>query len=206
MSYWRYDLHQAYNFASRRTPLFKSRAADTTQEAAHLSTKRSKRWNGNLDSLAPEFLKEVMEKMEAYGDRVQFQSPGRPAKPSYQVINPTERKMGFDERHLLLRLNEDGNISDELTPIYAMEAVRAAMLRSGRPATRATPARRPASSKSPAAAPVIDTVEQDKYAYFKEHRETLPEGIAAYSQEISRLMKAGLSAEAAFQQIIDQHF
>lgn len=172
-----------------------------------MSTKRSKRWNGGLDSLDTDFLKEVIEKMQAYGDRVQFQAPGKASRPSYQVINPRDRKMGFDDRHLLLRLNDDGNIADELSPIYSMEAIRLAMTGAAKPAPRTRSPRGTSSAKrSTTAAPVVDTVEQDKYAYFKAHRDTLPEGISRYSQEISQLMKGGLTADVAFQRIIDQHF
>jgi len=178
-----------------------------------LSTKRSKRWNGELGSLAPEFLKEVIEKMQAYGDRIQFELPNKAPCPNYQVINPAGRKMGFDARHLILRPNADGNISDELTPAYTLEAIKAAMTGAGSAAGRSRPriagAIHGASAPAKRAAPVqqaADTVEREKYAYYKENKEALPDGIVKYSQAVSQLMRQGLSAEAAFDQIIKQHF
>ena len=180
-----------------------------------MSTKRSKRWNGELDSLAPEFLKEVIEKMQSYGDRIQFEQPNRAAAPNYQVINPTGRKMGFDNRHLILRPNEDGNIGHELTPIYTLDAIKAAMTgtrtstaRTSRPRASSTgrSTTAPATRSSAPAPAAVDTVERDKYAYYKENKEALPDGIVKYSQEVSTLMRQGMSAEAAFELIIKQHF
>lgn len=180
-----------------------------------MSTKRSKRWNGELDSLAPEFLKEVIEKMQSYGDRIQFEQPNRAATPNYQVINPTGRKMGFDNRHLILRPNADGNIGDELTPVYTLQAIKAAMTGAGTASARTSRPRASGASRSTTAsatrgsapAPAaVDTVERDKYAYYKENKETLPDGIVKYSQEVSTLMRQGMSAEAAFDLIIKQHF
>jgi hypothetical protein len=181
-----------------------------------LSTKRSKRWNGELDSLAPEFLKEVLGKMEAYGDRVQFEQPNKSPRPNYQVISQSNRKMGFDDKHLLLRLNEDGNVGELLSPEYSLDAIRAAMNGAGKkPAARSTTAaaRRPNTSGGvargapvTAAAAAADEVEREKYAYFKANREYLPEGIARYSQQISDLMRTGMAAENAFEAIVKQYF
>jgi hypothetical protein len=181
-----------------------------------LSTKRSKRWNGELDSLAPEFLKEVLGKMEAYGDRVQFEQPNRAPRPNYQVISPSNRKMGFDDKHLLLRLNEDGNVGDHLSPEYSLDAIRAAMNGGGKKPARSrttTVARRPTASggvtrSAPvsAAAAAADELEREKYAYFKANREFLPDGITRYSQQISELMQTGMTAENAFDAVIKQHF
>ncbi|UYO94868.1 hypothetical protein [Pollutimonas sp. M17] len=180
-----------------------------------MSTKRSKRWNGELDSLAPEFLKEVLGKMEAYGDRVQFEQPNKSARPNYQVISTSNRKMGFDSKHLLLRLNEDGNVGEQLTSEFSLEAIRTAMNGGGKkPAgsrastvVRRSGASGGASRSAPAAAAAaVDEVERDKYAYFKANREYLPEGITRYSQQISDLMRNGMSAENAFEAIIKQNF
>src|SRR5690606_26021405 len=155
---------------------------------------------------------EVIEKMQSYGDRVQFESPGAKRRgPYYQIINARDMKMGFDDRHLLLRLNADGNIADELSPVFTLDALKAAQLGTARkPASRssprgASPARRTGTSREAPATPV-DTVEQDKYAYFKSHRDYLPEGITKYSQEISELMRKGIPAEQAFDTVIKAHF
>lgn len=177
-----------------------------------LTTSRTKRWNGTLESLSPEYLKGVAERMESYGDRIQFELPGHAKQPIYQVINPSDRKMGFDGRHLLLRLNESGNVADSLSPIFTLEAVRAAI--AGRRSARSPGAVRssgPGRStvgvrRAAPAAVATDTVEQEKYAYYREHRDELPEDIAKYASEISALMRAGKSAEQAFSQVIAERY
>jgi len=182
-----------------------------------LNTKRSKRWNGSLDSLGADFLKDVIEKMEAYGANVQFEFPGNAQRPNYQVINKAGKKMAFDKKNLLMSLNTDGNVSDTLSGIFTLEAVRMAMTGGGaktvararvsRPSTASVSSggTRSRSAQAPAAEPV-DTVEHRKYAYFKENRDNLPDGIQKHSATISDLMHNGLSAEDAFSEIIKQHF
>ena len=181
-----------------------------------MSTTRSKRWNGELDSLTADFLKEVIEKMDSYGDRIQFEMPTKARTPSYQVINARDMKMGFDNRHLLMRLNDTGNVADEMTTTFSLEAIKAALANDGRkPSSRSTGTRsastssrspsKPRTSSSVAPTPV-DTIEQDKYAYFKANRDYLPDDIAKHSQEISQLMRGGMSAEQAFEAVIKTHF
>lgn len=177
-----------------------------------MNTKRSKRWNGNLDSLSADFLKDVIEKMESYGANVQFELPGNAQRPNYQVINNAGKKMAFDKKNLLMSLNSDGNVSDTLSSVFTLEAIKTAMkgggakpiarARATRPSTSGTASR---SSYAPVAQ-VVDTVEHDKYAYFKANRDFLPDGIQKHSADISALMKSGKSAEEAFKQIIEQHF
>ncbi|NYT63766.1 hypothetical protein H0A66_15720 [Alcaligenaceae bacterium] len=182
-----------------------------------MTTKRSRRWNGSLDSLSTDFLKDVLERMEAYGPNVQFELPGHSQRPNYQVINKAGKKMGFDKKNLLMSLNPNGSISDTLSAEFTLDAVKT-MIKGGgakaapRPrATRtSTEGASPRSTSSRASyvpvAEVIDTVEHDKYAYFKANREELPEGIQKHSGAISDLMRNGLSAEAAFNEIIKLHF
>ncbi|HEY9573359.1 MAG TPA: hypothetical protein VIR76_09585 [Pusillimonas sp.] len=181
-----------------------------------MNTKRSKRWNGELASLSPEFLKEVMGKMQAYGEQVQFQlpAPGKARSPNYQVINDRGMKMGFDERHLLLRLEADGNVSDNLSVVFTLDAIKQAIAGGGkkpaisRARTSGTTSTRTGGTSRSTTAPAVavDAVERDKYEYFKNNRDYLPEGISKFSQEISQLMRDGMSAEKAFEQIVGQHF
>lgn len=177
-----------------------------------MSTTRTKRWNGTLESLSADFLKAVLERMESYGEQVQFELPGHGKHPIYQVIGRGERKMGFDGKHLLLRLNESGNVAETLSPLFSTEAVRAAIAgRRGARTTTASASRAPSSAgttrgRTVAAAPVVDTVEQEKYAYYRAHRDELPDGISQHATEISKLMHAGKSAEEAFQQIVEQFY
>lgn len=183
-----------------------------------MSTNRSKRWNGELSSLTPDFLKEVIEKMDSYGDRIQFEMPSKARTPSYQVINARDMKMGFDNRHLLMRLNDTGNVGEEMSTIHTLEAIKAALANDGRKTTSRggtrgtsssssrTSSPRASSSRSTAPAVPVDTVEQEKYAYFKANREYLPDDIAKHSQKVSQLMQGGMSAEQAFEAIIKAHF
>lgn len=173
-----------------------------------MSTSRTKRWNGTLESLSADFLKGVIERMESYGDRVQFELPGHGKHPIYQVISRTERKMGFDGKHLLLRLNESGDVSDTLSAIFTLDAVQAAVAgkRAPRSAAKTTRSSSGNGVVRRRVAAVADTVEQDKYAYFRAHRDELPEDVVQYASEISMLMRAGKSAEDAFKQIIEQHY
>lgn len=177
-----------------------------------MNTKRSKRWNGNLDSLSADFLKDVIEKMESYGPNVQFELPGNAQRPNYQVINNAGKKMAFDKKNLLMSLNSGGNVSDTLSAVFTLDAVKTAMKGGGvKTAAKPRASRSSTASSSPRgsytpAAQFVDTVEHDKYAYFKTNRETLPEGIQKHSAAISELMKNGMSAEDAFGEIIKQHF
>lgn len=177
-----------------------------------MTTSRTKRWNGTLESLSADYLKAVMERMESYGDRLQFELPGHGKQPIYQVISSSDRKMGFDGKHLLLRLNETGNVADSLSAVFTLEAVRSAI--AGRRTARTATVTRGASPRSttttrrtvsaPAAA--VDSVEQEKYAYYRSHREELPEDISKHAAEISTLMRAGKSAEEAFGHVVAQRY
>lgn len=180
-----------------------------------MNTKRSKRWNGNLDSLSADFLKDVIDRMESYGANVQFELPGNAQRPNYHVFNNAGKKMAFDKKNLLMSLNSDGNVSETLSAIFSLDAVKTAMkgggaktvtrARTSRPSTSSGGSSASRSSYTPVAQ-VIDTVEHDKYAYFKANREFLPDGIQKHSADISALMKSGMSAEQAFEEIVKQHF
>lgn len=178
-----------------------------------MTTRRNRRWNGKLESLSADFLRDVMEKMETYGDRVQFALPGHAQRPNYQVINRADKKMGFDKQNLLLRLDETGNVADSMSTIFSLEAVKRAIRGEADPAavrSRSTTTRqsRSGSASSTRSRPAVDVdlVEQDKYAYFRANRDDMPEGIEKYSAAISALMRSGLSAEDAFRQVIQTHF
>lgn len=172
-----------------------------------MATRRSTRWNGELLSLAPEFLKDVIERMESYGNRVQFQFPGHAKRPNYQVINDRGFKMAFDSKNLLMSLNENGNVSDELSAEFSLEQVKQALI-TPPPAKRATRSRTGTTTRSRAAAarPEPDAIEVEKYNYFKANRERMPEGIQQYSSQISELMQSGKKAEEAFNEIIETYF
>lgn len=172
-----------------------------------MTTRRSKRWNGDLSSLSVGYLKEIAEKIQAYGCSVQFEFPGHSKTPIYQVINPSGRKMGFDGKHLLHSLNENGNISDTLSAEFSLEQVQQAMIA---PPPKATRARKSSSGggtvRKTAATVAAEQIEADKYKYFRENREQLPAGIQKHADAISALMSNGMSAAEAFDRIIEMHF
>ncbi|WP_269901316.1 hypothetical protein [Paenalcaligenes faecalis] len=167
-----------------------------------MTTRRSKRWDGNLTSLSVDYLKEVVEKMQAYGKTVQFEFPGHAKMPIYQVINQRGFKMGFDGKHLLHSLNENGNISDDLSAEFTLEQVQEAMKNPPAAAPRA----RKSSGAGARRAAVPDTVEVDKYNYFRENRDWLPDDIQYYADDISAMMRSGMSAEQAFASIVEEHY
>ncbi|HEY9280227.1 MAG TPA: hypothetical protein VIP51_09170 [Eoetvoesiella sp.] len=179
-----------------------------------LST-RNKRWNGNLDTLAVDYIDEIIERMVAYGNQVQFDLPGKGQRPNYQVMGNSGRKMAFDSKNLLMRPNENGDVSDNLSAIFTLDQIKAAKAYSGIKRTKPRAPRTTTASSAggavasrsaaPAAVPV-DTIDAEKYQYFKNNRDTLPEGIQKHSATISDLMRTGLSAEAAFGEIIKQHY
>src|SRR5690606_7476776 len=101
-------------------------------------------------------------------------------------------------------LNENGNVSDELSDEFTLEMVQQACVAPPPKRSKSTSASGSRRARTTVAAP--DTIEVDKYNYFKANRDTLPDGIQQYSTQISELMRAGHSAEAAFTAIINEHF
>ena len=170
-----------------------------------MTTRRSKRWNGDLSSLSVDYLKAVAEKIQTYGISVQFEFPGHGKMPIYQIINQSGRKMGFDGKHLLHSLNENGNISDQLSAEFSLEAVQQSMTAPPK-TTRARKSSSGGAVRKTAAAVAAEQIEVEKYNYFRANREQLPAGIQKYADDISTLMGKGMSAEDAFTTIIDQHF
>ena len=169
-----------------------------------MTTRRSKRWDGNLSSLSVSYLQEVAEKIQTYGVSVQFELPGHAKTPIYQVITKSGLKMGFDGKHLLHSLNENGNISDSLSAEFSLESVQQSMIAPPPKATRA----RKSSSSAPKTASAIaaEQIEMEKYNYFRANREQLPAGIQKHADHISVLMQKGMSAADAFNAIIEQHY
>jgi hypothetical protein len=160
---------------------------------------------------------DIIERMQSYGDRVQFDLPGKGQRPNYQVINTAGKKIAFDSKSFLLKPNENGDVSDNLSAIFTLAQIKAAKTYSGikvsspraRSSTSAgsgTRSNAGASRSAPAPAKVVDTIDADKYLYFKNNRDMLPEGIQKYSDQVGQLMRTGMSAEEAFEEVIKQHF
>lgn len=170
-----------------------------------MATRRSKRWDGNLSSLSVDYLNEVTEKIKAYGVGVQFEFPGHAKMPIYQIISKSGLKMGFNGKHLLQSLNENGNISDHLSAEFSLEQVQQSMIA---PPAKTSRTRTSSASgvRKTASAVAAEQIEVDKYNYFRANREQLPTGIQQHADEISILMQKGMSAADAFNAIVEQHY
>lgn len=170
-------------------------------------TTRSKRWNGKFENLSAEFLRAVLEKMNDYGDRVQFSLTGGSAEPSYQVINPQDKKIAFDNRHTLFKSEGDDFSGANATGIYTAEQVKAAIAgfapaSSGGRTVKATRA----GGTRISAARLEEQYATARYEYYRNNRQTLPPGITSHTDEITGLMKQGKSVEEAFDEVLRKYF
>lgn len=153
-----------------------------------------------------------MQQMVTYGDRVQFGQTAIDLRPTYRVINSSDKKMAFDGNNHLLHPKDDEFSDAALSGIYTLEQIRAAIVAGGfrsttgtrvtRTSTGTVRATRGSTLKSKAA----DLLNEEKYQYFKANASTMPEDIRTYSDEISGLMKAGMTAEQAFNDVIKRYF
>jgi hypothetical protein len=177
-----------------------------------LTTTRTKRWNGHIETLKADYLNEVMKQMDAYGDRVQLALSGPGQRPHYQVINPAGKKMAFDSNHHLLHPREDEFIAGNVSGVYTLEQVKIIAAGggvrigdggSGR-VVRAGSARSPRNTA--AVVKARDLVDTEKYDYFRANRATLPPTIGEHSTQITELMKKGIGVEAAFDAVIKEHY
>lgn len=171
-------------------------------------TTRSKRWNGKFENLSADFLKSVLEKMNDYGDRVQFSLTGGSAEPSYQVINPQEKKIAFDNRHTLLKSEGDDFTGANATGVYTADQVKAAIAGFA-PASsgggRTVKAARAGGTRV-SAARLEEQFATARYEYYRNNRQSLPQGITGHTEEITALMKQGKSVEEAFDEIVRKYF
>ncbi|HWZ47254.1 MAG TPA: hypothetical protein VNX00_03440 [Herbaspirillum sp.] len=177
-----------------------------------MTTTRTKRWNGHIETLKSDYLKEIMVQMDAYGDRLQLALSGPGQRPHYQVINPAGKKMAFDSNHHLLSQAEDAFTPGNVTEVYTLEQVKtiaaggsvriagsSRVTRTGNGITRTT-------RNTAAVIKAKDLIDVEKYDYFKNNRETLPPTIGEHSAQITDLMKGGKSAEDAFNEVLKQHY
>jgi hypothetical protein len=174
-----------------------------------LVTTRSKRWNGNFDSLPADYLKGVMEKMQDYGDRVQFSLMSGGPQPSYQLENAAGKKMAFDRNHHLLNPQDDEFVGVNASAVFTLDQIKAAIagVRPGAaPAARAPRAAAGSGSTRTTAAQLNEQFAAQRYEYFRNHRTTLPTAISAHSDEITELMKNGKPVEEAFNEVVKKYF
>lgn len=170
-------------------------------------TTRSKRWNGKFENLSADFLRAVLEKMNDYGDRVQFSLAGGSAEPSYQVINPQDKRIAFDNRHTLLKTEGEEFAGSNATAVYTADQVKAAIAGFA-PASsggRAVKTARGGSTRI-SAARLEEQFATARYEYYRNNRQTLPQGITGHTEEITGLMKQGKSVEEAFDEVVRKYF
>jgi hypothetical protein len=173
-----------------------------------VASKRTKPWDGKFDALPVEYLKGVLEKMNSYGDRVQFSRRSGPL-PNYQVINPADKKMAFDGGHHLLRADEDDFSAAHVTSVFSMDQVTA-MINGVRPVGEKTKTVRVVHTGRAGTRTTVRQVEDQfaaaRYEYFRAHRATLPPTIAEHTDEIATLMKQGKPVEEAFGAIVQKYY
>jgi hypothetical protein len=171
---------------------------------------RSKRWNGNFDSLPVDFLKGVMEKMNSYGERVQFSLVTGGGEPSYQITTPLGKTMAFDRNHHLLRPEGHEFAGANATSVFTMEQVKAAIsgLRasSGGASRTARVVRSSGGGTRTSAAKLEEQFAAQRYEYFRNNRQSLPPTITEHTEEITDLMKTGKSVEEAFGEVVKKYY
>lgn len=178
-------------------------------ESTTLATSRSKRWNGNFDSLPVPYLKAVAEKMADYGDRVQFSLVSGGAEPSYKVMNEDGKAMAFDRNHHLLHPQGEEFVGVNASSLYTLEQVNAAISGSGirtGTTTRARVARATGGGTRTTAAKLEEQFATQRYEYYRNNRSMLPSAISQHSNEIVELMRAGKPVEQAFDEVVKKHF
>jgi hypothetical protein len=174
-----------------------------------LVTTRSKRWNGNFDSLPTAYLKDVMAKMLDYGDRVQFSFVSVGGDPSYQILTTLGKTMAFDKNHHLLRVEGDEFAGANASAIFTLEQVKKGIAGLGVSSGRASGprvVRAGGGTGRTSAAKLDELFATQRYEYFKINRQTLPPTIAKHSEEITDLMKQGKSVEEAFGEVLKKYF
>lgn len=174
-----------------------------------LTTTRSKRWNGNIESLKADYLTGVIGQMSTYGERVQFALVTSGNGPRYQLTNDAGKKMAFDGNHHLHHPEEGEFAPGNATGVFTIEQVKLAKA-GGLKTTRSSSGSRVTRASGPrapsAATRAKDLVDTEKYEYFRNNRSTLPDTIGEHSTEITTLMRGGMSAEQAFGEVLKKYF
>jgi len=167
-----------------------------------------KRWNGDITKLSATYLNNVIEKMSAYGENVQFSVSGSVDGPNYQVINAAGKKISFDCANLLTHTEENEFTSKNSALIYSLDEIKAQLVKINTPVVKSsvTKSRKAASTASTrggsALAKAKEQIAIQKYEYYKTNRAALPSDIREHSEEITRMMESGMSAENAFTEAI----
>jgi len=166
-----------------------------------------KRWNGDVTKLSATYLKNVIEKMLAYGDSVQFSIIGSVDGPNYQVINTAGKQISFDSNNLLTHTEENEFAPKNSATVYTLDQIKTQLIKLTSPAVKTTASKsRRVTGTSPrggsALAKAKEQIAIQKYEYYKTNRAELPSDIREHSEEITRMMEGGMSAESAFKEAI----
>jgi len=128
------------------------------------------------------------------------------------VINAADKKMAFDSNHHLLQPDEDTFAAGNVSSVYSLEQI-AIIAAGGGVRVGATGRVVRASNGAPrtprnttAVKASNDLIDAEKYRYFKDNRDMLPPTIGNHSAQITELMKKGMAAEQAFNEVIKLHY
>lgn len=172
-----------------------------------MTTTRSKRWNGNIETLKSDYLTSVIGQMETYGEKVQFALVTSGNGPRYELTNSVGKKMAFDGNHHLHHPEAGEFAPGNATGSFTIEQIKLAKTGALKPARTSSRTTRARSPRGPSAATrAKDLVDTEKYEYFKANRNTLPDTIGEHSTEITTLMRSGMSAEQAFGEVLKKYF
>lgn len=175
-----------------------------------LASSKGKRWNGNVDTLPVTYLKDVMAKMLDYGDRVHFSLISGGPLPSYQVINPLDKKMAFDRDHHLLQPQAEEFVGANASQVFSLDQIKARIagvnLRPAAPSRSARVVSATNSAPRTTAARLEEQFAAQRYEYYKNNRGSLPADITKHTDEIATLMRLGKSAEEAFAEAVKKYF
>ena len=171
-----------------------------------MTTTRSKRWNGNFDTLPAEYLRGVMAKMADYGDRVRFSLASGGPQPSYQISNAVDKKMAFDRNHHLLQGQDEEFAGANASPVFTLDQIKAGIAGAGLHAANGPRTVRAGGGTRVSAEKRNEQFATQRYEYFRNNRQTLPPAISRHSDEITDLMKSGKTVEEAFDEVVRKYF
>jgi hypothetical protein len=179
-----------------------------------VNTKRHKRWNGDATNLSAAYLENVIEKMQCYGNNAQFSINGTTHGPNYRVMNAAGKKIVFNSSNLLIQTDED-EFNDEISStIYSLDQIKALLIQINSPTKKNASVRnkrvagtvKSSATGSPRGGAALTKIKEQialtKYDYYKSNRDILPSDIREHSEEITRMMESGMSAEEAFNEAI----
>jgi hypothetical protein len=179
------------------------------RKSSLLKTTRTKNWNGKIETLKPDYLKDVITQMELYGERVRFSYFGTGQRPHYQVINSFGKAMVFDSNNHLHQPQEEEFSGSNCTAEFSLEQIKAVVAGGIRAEAVKRVSRATGSSGArgmTAAARAKEQLDIEKYNYFKANRQSMPPTIGEHSDEITELMLKGIPAAEAFEQVIKRYY